>query len=394
MAIKPTVKTNWATGGQALKEPTDSARWGYGWSTKDNIPSGSGEPPNLNQQNYWQNAVHEWVEYVEESLDTQSIEIDTITYEALDVRSVLWKASIDVWSYVGGTTGDTFRCVCWSPELSLFCAVGGYSGYSFIRTSPDGVTWTSRTPSTQCQWQGVCWSPELGLFCAVGPYSTGVDLRVSTSPDGINWTSASVPYYYAWRSVCWSPELGLFCVVGDNVVATSSDGVNWSIVSVSGYWSYVCWSPELGLFCAVKGLGTTAGISSDGVNWSYVTIPKPDSSYTWGAIDWSPTLGLFFAVNYGSNNSPMYSYDGINWQLSEAKIPSGARNTKWSEELGVFIIVTASSKIMYSDDGNRAWAGIFQPSVIPDGACWSKELRIFCLSSSNTSGVQKFYISS
>jgi len=62
---KPTEKTDWATDPSALVTPTDSSRWDFGWSTPGNDPTGIGEKPNLNQQNYWQNAVHKWFEYIQ-----------------------------------------------------------------------------------------------------------------------------------------------------------------------------------------------------------------------------------------------------------------------------------------------------------------------------------------
>lgn len=64
MAIKPTEVTDWANSGSALKTATDSNRWNLGWQTlPDNLPNQTGERPNLNQQNYWQNAVHLWITY-------------------------------------------------------------------------------------------------------------------------------------------------------------------------------------------------------------------------------------------------------------------------------------------------------------------------------------------
>jgi len=61
----PTVRTDWANSGSALKTATDSNRWDLGWQTvPDNDPNQTGERPNLNQQNYWQNSVHVWIQYL------------------------------------------------------------------------------------------------------------------------------------------------------------------------------------------------------------------------------------------------------------------------------------------------------------------------------------------
>ena len=64
---KPLELTTWAIDEDALKTATDSQRWNFGWTTPANDPTGKGEKPNLNQQNYWQNAVHKWIEYLKVS---------------------------------------------------------------------------------------------------------------------------------------------------------------------------------------------------------------------------------------------------------------------------------------------------------------------------------------
>ena len=85
-----------------------------------------------------------------------------------------------------------WRGVCWSPKLGLFCAVGLYGK---VATSPDGVTWTERTVSTN-NWWSVCWSPEQGVFCAVAQSGN----KAATSPDGETWTEWVLPSD-SWRFV-------------------------------------------------------------------------------------------------------------------------------------------------------------------------------------------------
>jgi len=153
---------------------------------------------------------------------------------------------------------NQWKSICWSPELSLFCAVAD-SGTNRVMTSPDGTTWTARAASEANSWYLVCWSPELSLFCAVSFDGTN---RVMTSPDGTTWTARAASEANSWLSVCWSPELSLFYAVsydGTNRVMTSPDGTTWTAraASEANIWLSVCWSPELSLFCAV---------SYDGIN--------------------------------------------------------------------------------------------------------------------------------
>jgi hypothetical protein len=76
-------------------------------------------------------------------------------------------------------------------------------------TSPDGVTWTSRTSAADNDWQSVCWAPEIGLFCAVS--STGTGNRVMTSPNGLTWTIRTSAADNTWTGITWAAQLGLFC---------------------------------------------------------------------------------------------------------------------------------------------------------------------------------------
>jgi hypothetical protein len=90
-----------------------------------------------------------------------------------------------------------------------------------VMTSPDGITWTSRTSAADNSWRSVTYGG--GLFVAVS--TTGTGNRVMTSPDGITWTSRTSAANNTWRSVTYGG--GLF-------VAVSSDGTNRVMTSV---WS-------------------------------------------------------------------------------------------------------------------------------------------------------------
>jgi hypothetical protein len=247
-----------------------------------------------------------------------SIKASCSSYSPLLKRLILLgntSATSWYWDYgsVGWTactvspTSNQWNSVCWSPELSLFCAVGNTTT-GFI--SSDGITWTSMTLPTACQ--SICWSPELGLFCVV---STGPSTAAATSPDGINWTARTLPSNTTWYSICWSSELGMFCAVSNTsgtAAATSPDGINWTArtLPATAVWQSICWSPELGLFCAVALNSNTIAISKDGITWkkSYTTKGIKSS----GAIIWSSDARLFLIPSY-NNSSISYSQDGYNW---------------------------------------------------------------------------------
>ena len=148
--------------------------------------------------------------------------------------------------------------ISWSPELSLFCAVGVIDGVdAYILTSLDGIDWTERANPKNFNLRGISWSPELSLYCAVG-VADGVDAYIITSPDGITWLERANPKNFELNGVTWSPDLSLFCAVGeadgtDAYIVTSPDGITWleraNPKNVSLYG--ISWSPDLSLFCAV-----------------------------------------------------------------------------------------------------------------------------------------------
>jgi ASC-1-like (ASCH) protein len=279
---------------------------------------------------------------------------------------------------------NTWRGVCWSPELRLFVAVAS-DGTNRVMTSPNGINWTARTPENDSNnWISVCWSPELRIFVAVA--SGGTNL-VMTSPDGITWTGReSSNETNAWFSVCWSSELGIFAAVslgGTNQVMTSPDGTTWTgRVAANEYiapyqWFSICWSPQLGLFAAVAQSGTNDRVmtSPDGINWTSRTTPTNN----WESICWSPELGLFAAVAWTETDRVMTSPDGINWTGRVS--PSISWDTIcWCNKLGLFVALAfaGSNRVMTSPDGIN-WTGrvsahetgFRRPSV-----CWSPELGL------------------
>ncbi len=296
------------------------------------------------------------------------------------------KFNTTTWTSVADTGNENWQSVCWSPELSLFCAVaaGGFSGRVMI--SPDGVTWTAQAAAEANGWTSVCWSPELLLFCAVSSDGTN---RAMTSPDGVTWTAQVAPTG-VWISVCWSPELTLFCAISVGMEAvpimTSPDGVNWSNAAYTGEmrsWTSVCWSPELTLFCAVSADGATDQVmtSPDGANWTPQVSPLLGIA-SWNAVCWSPELGLFCAVNatVGSASQVMTSPDGVTWTGQAGHEAESWRTICWSPELSLFCAISfaGTRRIMTSPDGTT-WTGQFDVGASGwRSICWSPELLLFC----------------
>jgi len=98
------------------------------------------------------------------------------------------------------------------------------------QVAADGITWTSRTPAADNDWQSVTYGN--GLFVAVSNNLVGnISNQVMTSPDGITWTARTSAANNYWISVAYGN--GLFVAVSvtgtGNRVMTSPDGITWTI---------------------------------------------------------------------------------------------------------------------------------------------------------------------
>jgi hypothetical protein len=89
-------------------------------------------------------------------------------------------------------------------------------------TSPNGITWTSRTSAADNEWRGITYGD--GLFVAVS--ITGTGNRVMTSPDGITWTLGTSAADNSWASVIYGN--GLFAAVSQTGVGNRVMTANYA----------------------------------------------------------------------------------------------------------------------------------------------------------------------
>lgn len=297
------------------------------------------------------------------------------------VSTSLSARAVSAWLGSASIAVNNWNGVCYSPELGKFVAVAG-SGANRSSVSTDGKTWVSHAMSDDgSPWAAACWSPELGLFCAVsGALSAAAS--INTSPDGVTWTSRTAPSTAGWNSICWCPDLGLFVAVdngGAGKTMHSPDGITWtqSLSGILGTWNSVAWSPYLQLFVAVGAVGGGAYpvmTSPDGIAWT----GQAAINNTWRSVCWSPELFQFLATSQDGANRVMYSYDGINW--NGVAVPTAEQwvSVCWSSELGQYVAVsnTGANQLIYSPDGIN-WTNIFVPSATWTGVCWAPQKGIF-----------------
>lgn len=174
----------------------------------------------------------------------------------------------------------------------MYVAVGtNASSAATAASSPDGVTWTTRTGAPA---EGVTFGN--GLFVSVGTNAA------ATSPDGIAWTSRTIPAG-SWKNVIYAA--GLFVAIGSSLIATSPDGITWTTRS-GGAANATSIAYGGGRFVilsqAVAGGGAT---STDGISWTAISTPANVTPYsvTYGN-------GVFVGTGqYGAITSP----DGLTW---------------------------------------------------------------------------------
>jgi hypothetical protein len=252
-----------------------------------------------------------------------------------------------------------------------FVAVYPRTGVPGAATSPDGVTWTSRTlPPTNVWWSDVTYGS--GQFVAVGTRNAtgGPFLNVATSPDGITWTLRTTTIVDSstldsgfWRGVNYGN--GLFIADQktsyNSAFATSSDGITWTKRTIpAGTWCSVAYGA--GLFVSIDGTtgpGFNRALTSpDGVTWTLRTTPNAAS---WTSVAYGG--GKFVAVSsrdYSSFTNAITSTDGTTWTQLSNNIPHYGS--------------AAYSKILYGNGTfvatNNFLTGYVASS--PDGTTWTR----------------------
>jgi hypothetical protein len=195
------------------------------------------------------------------------------------------------------TLGDSFaagRHVIWTG--SLFVVVGQVGT---ILTSPDGITWTTRTSGTTQTLNrvGVLGS----VLIAVG--NTGT---IVTSPDAATWTVRTSGTTQTLTDVV--AKSGLAVITGGNgTILTSPDGATWT-ARTSGTTQYLSAVTASASTFVVTGFTGTILTSTDGFTWTART------SGTTASINSvvSHSTG-FFAVASIALEAILFSADGSTW---------------------------------------------------------------------------------
>ena len=198
--------------------------------------------------------------------------------------------------------GNAFRDVTFGN--GQFVAVGwasvGGSQLGFAFTSPDGITWTSRTAASNQRWERVRFGN--GLYVAVANYNTAGDTDlVMYSSDGITWTTSNI-VSRNYTGVAYGN--GLWVAVASSIggltdlTSYSYDAITWNSVPSNGFSS--------SNLIFANGVFTNGGAYSyDGINWAFSSGGFAFQGLAYGN-------GYFVGVRSNINNL-YYSSDAITW---------------------------------------------------------------------------------
>jgi len=278
----------------------------------------------------------------------------------------------------------------------LFVAINGGSGpaTNVVMTSPDGITWTSRTtPATtpNTGLTGVTFGN--GKFVAVAGGSTSTTTSVMTSTDGINWslqTCTAAGSAVGWTSVDFGNNqfIAFSATTGTTgICQTSPDGITWTARTVvsapASGWKRMAYGA--GLYVAV-GVTNTQGqrsglvmTSPDGITWTSRTsaITSINIAGT-GPKSIIYADGMFVAIAahpQSPANCVMVSTDGINWLLRPGAASPGAgawTDICWGQAFGAgaFVSICATQlttgAIWASYKSNLISSGYGDDSLTPN----------------------------
>jgi hypothetical protein len=224
---------------------------------------------------------------------------------------ILTSQDAETWTSQYSGLAERLNAIVWNDNQ--FVAVGGISNLSTslgnVRTSPDGITWTtraSRSPDVKALvdiiWTGSqLWTGS--QFVAVT--DSGV---ITASSDAIDWRELG--------SCCDANAIAsngsLFVAVGSGI-SSSVDGSTWvnrlAASNAQPFWDVV-WTGDM--FVAVGGYWNSGVIATsiNGIDWTTQDPPVPAelSALTW-------TGSQLVAVGKGAFDRGLIltSYDGTTW---------------------------------------------------------------------------------
>lgn len=215
---------------------------------------------------------------------------------------MLASTSTNTWTVAADTATGIFNAVAYGAGLYVAVGNGG-----IVYTSPDGITWTSRTSGTVTNLTGIAWSG--AEFIAI---SSTVAIR---STDGMSWSSAGTN---GGVRMCYSG--GVFIVFnGSTIIRVSTTGEEWINNTIATADSMMCTSTGAMVYGSTNSMGyiiTSSGIKTIGINAAYVIATVAEIT----DIIYFTVYDRFYYVT-----APLYNQTigGLNTYNTEPNAPAG-----------------------------------------------------------------------
>jgi len=231
----------------------------------------------------------------------------------------------------------------------------------------------------------------IGLYFA----KSSTVFSIETSPDGITWTTRALgsPGDIAY-SVAYSPSLGLvICGAGNGAIFSSPDGFTWTLrTTISNGFRVVqaAWSSTLNLFVVWCNLTTNFGndnvpaTSTDGINWTTGTIINLGVNGLVTGLIWTGTVFVMTArTGNGTITAIFVSANGTSWTQYNINVGGLAylsSGIAYSPTLNR-LTITGTRGTAYSDNDGVTWTQgsiyITGPQYFWGYPIWVPTLSIF-----------------
>jgi hypothetical protein len=177
---------------------------------------------------------------------------------------------------------------------------------------------------------------------------------IYTSPDGVTWTSRTVPAItanFACANVKYdfaTAAVYLAATSNGQLIRSVNDGVTWAIVAapptaLTYVYRIINWSGTFYLLGVSAGL-TVIWSSPDGLTWTKINHDLPVNTYGYQEFCYN---GSIWVVSDDLGDKTWYSYNGTHFHES---VNGGGMTDIFTSVTGVFF--TARGSIKASVDGN------------------------------------------